>query len=387
MVGSLDASYLDRYRDDPALRIVLPSPGQFQVWVDRPVGHRASWNLWRALQDARGHPRILLCEDDIIFARGWRPFLSRMIAEIERVEADYFLSLYSPWPLVEAPEGGRVRNAPDGYYGTQAVLYAGRTIAEFADYLERNGLDECSLPYDLNLARYADEAGIPIYATCPSIVQHIGRITTGLGPFHQAVTFVPDLAGPAPAALSWHEIPGWFDYQDLYVHVVREARPGARLVEVGCWYGRSAAFLGCEVRRSGKPMAVFAVEHGLGGDALPQTEHGIIAVELVRNLFLCGLNDVVTPIIASSACAAGIFADSSVDFVFIDACHTNESVLNDLDAWWPKIRPGGLLAGHDYAWSGVAAAVHEFFGREGLGIPQSPGCWGVQKSPDSLWAR
>ncbi len=48
LVGSLDASYLDRYRDDPELRIVLPSPGEFRDWADRPHGERASWNFWRA---------------------------------------------------------------------------------------------------------------------------------------------------------------------------------------------------------------------------------------------------------------------------------------------------------------------------------------------------
>ncbi len=165
--------------------------------------------------------------------------------------------------------------------------------------------------------------------------------------------------------------------------IVQDARPGARLVEVGCWHGRSVAFLGSEVRRLGTPIAVFAVEHGLGGDTLPEPEWGSIATDLVRNVFLCGLNNIVTPIIAPSVSAAAIFGDGSVDFVFLDANHAYESVSNDLRAWWPKIRPGGTLAGHDYAWTGVRRAVHEFFGRRDLGIPGSPSCWGVGKSSDS----
>ncbi len=387
LVGSLDASYLDRYRDDPELRIVLPSPGEFRDWADRPHGERASWNFWRALVDARHQRRLLLCEDDVVFARGWRPFLTRVIAEIERNQSDYLLSLYWHEAFVEATGSGRVTLDPGAYFGHQAVLYAGRALAEFPDYLRCHGMDNWVRPQDLNLARYASEAGIPIYTTQPSLVQHVGRTSTGQGPFHQTATFVADLTEPAPVACSWHQLPGWFDFEALYTRIVHAACPGARLVEVGCWHGRSVAFLGSEVRRRGVPIAVFAVEHGLGGDTLPEPAWGSIASELVRNVFLCGLNEIVTPIIAPSVGAAAIFADASVDFVFLDANHSYESVVNDLRAWWPKIRPGGMLAGHDYTWTGVRRAVHEFFGHSDLGIPSSASCWGVGKSSDSPESR
>ena len=46
--------------------------------------------------------------------------------------------------------------------------------------------------------------------------------------------------------------------------------------------------------------------------------------------------------------AAKRIADSSLDFLYIDANHTHDAVLQDLNAWWPKIRVGGAMAGHDY---------------------------------------
>ena len=46
--------------------------------------------------------------------------------------------------------------------------------------------------------------------------------------------------------------------------------------------------------------------------------------------------------------AAKHFADASHDFVYLDANHSYEAVAADLEAWWPKIRPGGLFAGDDY---------------------------------------
>jgi len=57
------------------------------------------------------------------------------------------------------------------------------------------------------------------------------------------------------------------------------------------------------------------------------------------------------------------FKDKAVDFIYIDGLHDYESVKKDVEAWWPKIRDGGVLSGHDYnpvKWPGVVKAVNEF---------------------------
>ena len=63
--------------------------------------------------------------------------------------------------------------------------------------------------------------------------------------------------------------------------------------------------------------------------------------------------------------------DASVDVVYLDADHSKAAVLADLEAWVPKIRPGGVIGGHDYLDGdlpegnfGVKSAVLEFFGRD-----------------------
>lgn len=45
---------------------------------------------------------------------------------------------------------------------------------------------------------------------------------------------------------------------------------------------------------------------------------------------------------------AKLFADESLDFVYIDANHTYESVKEDIDIWYRKVKKGGLVMGHDY---------------------------------------
>lgn len=56
-----------------------------------------------------------------------------------------------------------------------------------------------------------------------------------------------------------------------------------------------------------------------------------------------------------------------VDLVFVDGGHQYHEAKGDLDVWRPHIKPGGLLAVHDYAkgtenkpWPGVDRAVDEY---------------------------
>lgn len=46
--------------------------------------------------------------------------------------------------------------------------------------------------------------------------------------------------------------------------------------------------------------------------------------------------------------ASGAFSEGSLDFVFIDANHTLPHVIADLHAWSPKVKRGGIIAGHDF---------------------------------------
>ena len=65
------------------------------------------------------------------------------------------------------------------------------------------------------------------------------------------------------------------------------------------------------------------------------------------------MQSLVTEVAACSWEAAERFEDGHFDFVFIDASHDEESVRKDIAAWLPKIRQGGILAGHDISYPGV----------------------------------
>jgi len=81
-----------------------------------------------------------------------------------------------------------------------------------------------------------------------------------------------------------------------------------------------------------------------------------------------------------SLSAAARWDDGHFDFVFIDADHSYESVKRDITGWYPKVRSGGLLCGHDYGppprgkhpgHPGVAVAVKEIFGDKHISTPST----------------
>lgn len=87
-----------------------------------------------------------------------------------------------------------------------------------------------------------------------------------------------------------------------------------------------------------------------------------------------------------SELAAERIPNESLDFAYIDADHRLEACTQDIAVWWPKIKPGGFLCGHDYAhrdkrW-GVKQAVDEFVER--VQLPLDLGLdmtWFVHKAP------
>lgn len=42
------------------------------------------------------------------------------------------------------------------------------------------------------------------------------------------------------------------------------------------------------------------------------------------------------------------YPDGHFDYIYVDALHDFKGVYRDLRTWWPKLRDGGIFAGHDY---------------------------------------
>lgn len=181
---------------------------------------------------------------------------------------------------------------------------------------------------------------------------------------------------------TWRNVPGFFDFHDLYDSIASlyeyASRP-VKFVEVGSWLGRSAFYLFDRILQgeirfaqlhivdswqypvtvANRPhMTDYVNKHG--GNVKDAFLYGLKECGyekfLEKNLFIHQIDSVK---------GAELFKDGELDFCFIDADHSYESVKNDILAWKPKVRSsGGIIAGHDYdlSWpelNGVIQAVDE----------------------------
>jgi hypothetical protein len=163
----------------------------------------------------------------------------------------------------------------------------------------------------------------------------------------------------------------WFTYQELYSNMVDYFPDNALFVEIGSWKGRSTSYMAVEIHNSEKNIKFDCVDTWDGSEEHSDPNSCWFQPELVNDknwlyrIFLENnkpVNHIINPIRTTSLEAAQYYKNRSIDFVFIDAAHDYENVKADLNAWYPKVKKGGFIGGHDYpGFSGVVLAVNEFF--------------------------
>ena len=163
----------------------------------------------------------------------------------------------------------------------------------------------------------------------------------------------------------WQDIDGWFDFDNIYDLAVRRAGLEAAFCEIGAYKGKSTCFMAERLHASPEKRIKFTTidPWDWGGSNVYE--------EFAENMRRAGTH--VDARRARSPEAAAGFADESLDFVFIDGAHERQAVERDIEGWWPKVRLGGLMAGHDYfrfgdaEHPGVKQAVDAFVRSHGLG--------------------
>ena len=168
----------------------------------------------------------------------------------------------------------------------------------------------------------------------------------------------------------------WFNYEDVYKRIIQSVPEGGRIVEVGAWKGASTSYLAVESQH--KKLRIDVVDTWSGSE-----EHNNMP-EIKENSLFGTFIDNLRPLInylnlfrTDSVSASKMYVDESLDAVFIDADHRYESVRADILAWMPKVKRGGIIAGHDYveSYNGVIKAVNELLsGFEVIECPSSK-CW------------
>jgi hypothetical protein len=167
--------------------------------------------------------------------------------------------------------------------------------------------------------------------------------------------------GENPALDHYFErIEGWFKFAAAYRQAVTEAPKSAMFVEVGCYQGRSTAFLGVEILRSQKRIALHCVD--IWPANVFAADGRTIRAAFEANMApLVELGLALTLHAEGSPTAAAAFADRSVNFVWLDGGHAFEEVSADIEAWLPKLKYGAVIGGDDWQFPNVARAVRGAF--------------------------
>jgi len=173
----------------------------------------------------------------------------------------------------------------------------------------------------------------------------------------------------------WENIEGYFNFQNIYTGVVQSYPSGSTFVEIGAYKGKSAVYMAEEIIKSKKDITFWAVDTFEGTKDEQHDED--FFEEFLANIEPVKMNIKFHK--EDSKQAYKRYEDNSIDFLFIDGDHTYKGVKADLTNWYPKVKQGGIIAGHDYAepTCGVKMAVDQYF--LFTGIIQNGTSWIVKK--------
>lgn len=157
----------------------------------------------------------------------------------------------------------------------------------------------------------------------------------------------------------------WFTFPEVYQEMVKRFPSGSKFVEIGSWKGKSSAFMCVEIANSGKQIDFCCIDT-FEGSVEHQNNPELPYLYDIFKSNMKPLEGYYRDMKMPSMEAVQKFENESLDFVFIDGSHEYEDIKNDIIFWLPKVKRGGILAGHDYY------------------LPPQPPSWGMRPSGNSF---
>lgn len=165
----------------------------------------------------------------------------------------------------------------------------------------------------------------------------------------------------------YSQLPGWFSWPRFYSRMVEKFN-GGLLVEIGTYKGCSFSYLVVEAINSKKNFDIVGIDACCWPDIEPDFNKNMNPLKGHFRTMFGG----------DSFDRAKEFEDNSIDMLFIDGNHTYEFVKKDIESFLPKMKKGGVIAGHDYndCHPGVIQAVNEAF--KDVNYDKQEDVWSVQ---------
>lgn len=119
--------------------------------------------------------------------------------------------------------------------------------------------------------------------------------------------------------------------------------------EVGCFTGESTSVFGNQAKKRNEIHYAIDWFKGTPTSSLTHHLYGYdIFLIFILNLRKLGLTDAVNTLHMTSEEAANILKDNLFNIIFIDGDHRYKGIKRDIELFYPKLKKGGILCGHDY---------------------------------------
>lgn len=131
----------------------------------------------------------------------------------------------------------------------------------------------------------------------------------------------------------------------LHSMIMAHYKPDFEMVEVGSFEGTSTLMFSLFVKRV---YSVDCFDYKVPETGrIPEMDKLFIRAEKTFDRKTKGVPNIIK-VRKTSEEASKDFADGSLDAVYIDAEHDEDSVRKDIKLWRPKVKKGGVLSGHDF---------------------------------------
>ena len=161
-------------------------------------------------------------------------------------------------------------------------------------------------------------------------------------------------------------------YQKLYDEVIDKLPNNSSVIELGSWMGKSTNYFATKLKEANKNVRFTSIDTFKGSVGYDNLLHRTMLkpfdndlyTEFSNNSIISNNFDNIQVIKDTSDNAKNLFLNNSQDFIMVDAGHEYDDVKNDINNWFYKVKPGGIIAGDDYGtniFEGLTKAVNEYF--------------------------
>jgi predicted O-methyltransferase YrrM len=163
----------------------------------------------------------------------------------------------------------------------------------------------------------------------------------------------------------------WTDHSNELRKLIREVQ-AQFVIEVGCWTGHTTACLARFLPPDGCVLAVDPWHPFTDGVSVFPTSFETAYWQFLSNVHYLGFGNKVQVLRKASPEAANEVHELA-DIIFVDGAHDTPGVFADLNAWWGKLNPQGILCGDDWFVPSVRLAVKQFAAERRLTIQKPLG--------------